>query len=50
MPIVRIALDVPLHTLFDYTVTDDIAVGQRVLVPFGRRQMVGVVMETAATS
>ena len=47
MPIVRVALDIPLATLFDYTVAEGIAVaaGQRVIVPFGRRQMVGVVME-----
>ena len=52
MPIVRVALDVPLSTLFDYTVAEGIAVsvGQRVIVPFGRRQMVGVVMECAATT
>ncbi len=52
MPIVRVALDVPLPTLFDYTVADGIAVavGQRVIVPFGRRQMVGVVMECVAAT
>lgn len=50
MSIVRVALDVPLSTLFDYTVEDDVAVGQRVIVPFGRRQMAGVVMEVAAAS
>ena len=52
MPIVRVALDVPLPTLFDYTVAEGIAVaiGQRVIVPFGRRQMVGVVMECVATT
>lgn len=50
MPIIRVALDIPLPTLFDYTVTEGVAVGQRVIVPFGRRQMVGVVMETAAAS
>jgi len=52
MPIVRVALDVPLSTLFDYTVTEGVAVaiGQRVLVPFGRRQMAGVVMECVATT
>jgi len=52
MPIVRVALDVPLPTLFDYTLADGaLAVpGQRVLVPFGRKQMVGVVMECAADS
>ena len=52
MSIVRVALDVPLPTLFDYTVAEGIAVGigQRVIVPFGRRQMVGVVMECVATT
>ncbi|HEU0283006.1 MAG TPA: primosomal protein N' [Gallionella sp.] len=52
MPIVRVALDVPLPTLFDYTVAEGIsvAIGQRVTVPFGRRQMVGVVMECVATT
>ena len=52
MPIVCVALDVPLPTLFDYTVAEGIAVatGQRVIVPFGRRQMVGVVMECVAAT
>jgi len=52
MSIVRVALDVPLPTLFDYTVDEGIVVapGQRVVVPFGRRQMVGVVMERVATT
>src|SRR4030065_599042 len=52
MPIVRVALDVPLPTLFDYTVAEGVAVatGQRVIVPFGRRQLVGVVMECVAVS
>jgi len=50
MSIVRVALDVPLSTLFDYTVEYDVAVGQRVIVPFGRRQMVGVVMDAGAAT
>jgi primosomal protein N' (replication factor Y) len=50
MPIVRVALDVPLSTLFDYTVDEVVMAGQRVIVPFGRRQMVGVVMECVSTS
>ncbi len=52
MPIVRVALDVPLSTLFDYFVETDIAVetGQRVLVPFGRKQLVGIVMELSEDS
>jgi primosomal protein N' (replication factor Y) len=52
MSIVRVALDMPLSTLFDYVLADGIAVmpGQRVIVPFGRKQVVGVVMECAADS
>ncbi len=52
MSIVSVALDMPLSTLFDYVLADGIAVvpGQRVLVPFGRKQVVGVVMECAADS
>jgi primosomal protein N' (replication factor Y) len=50
MSIVRVALDVPLSTLFDYTVDESVTVGQRVIVPFGKRQMAGVVMECVATT
>ena len=50
MSIVRVALDVPLPTLFDYTVEEGVVAGQRVIVPFGRRQMAGVVMECVATT
>ncbi len=52
MPIVRVALDIPLSTLFDYTVEEgvEVVMGQRVLVPFGKRQLVGVVMECVAKS
>lgn len=50
MPIVRVALDVPLATLFDYTVGEAVVPGQRVVVPFGHRQMVGVVMACVDTT
>ena len=50
MSIVRVALDVPLATLFDYMADDAVAVGQRVLVPFGNRKLVGVVMEYVVQS
>ncbi|MGA8863806.1 MAG: primosomal protein N' [Gallionella sp.] len=52
MSIVRVAVDVPLPTLFDYSVAEGIAVatGQRVIVPFGPRRMVGVVMECVAAT
>jgi primosomal protein N' (replication factor Y) (superfamily II helicase) len=52
MQIVRVALDVPLSTLFDYFLAENmtVAAGQRVAVPFGRKQVVGVVMECADSS
>jgi primosomal protein N' (replication factor Y) len=52
MPIIRVALDVPLSTLFDYVVSEktQLEIGQRVLVPFGRKQMLGVAMEWADSS
>ena len=52
MRIVRVALDVPLSTLFDYFLSVEIPVeiGQRVLVPFGRKHVVGIVMELAESS
>ena len=52
MHIVRVALDVPLSTLFDYLFSADLRIetGQRVLVPFGRKHVVGIVMELAESS
>jgi primosomal protein N' (replication factor Y) len=52
MPIIRVALDVPLSTLFDYEVSEKIRleIGQRVVVPFGRKQVLGVAMEWAQDS
>ncbi len=52
MPIIRVALDLPLSTLFDYVLANDttVAPGQRVVVPFGRKQVVGVAMECGADS
>lgn len=52
MPILQVALDVPLNRLFDYqhpdaTLSD---VGRRVLVNFANRQQVGVVMAVAESS
>ena len=49
MKIARVALDVPLPKLFDYTCPANFVAlpGARVVVPFGRRRMVGVVVETA---
>ena len=49
MKIARVALDVPLPKLFDYACPANLAAppGARVVVPFGRRRMVGVVVEAA---
>lgn len=41
---VRVALDVPLPGLFDYRVAAPACRGQRVIVPFGRRHLVGIVI------
>lgn len=49
--IVKVALDVPLNRLFDYLSDDSaLAVGQRVLVPFGRRNQIGIVMGFSQSS
>jgi len=51
--ILQVALPVPLPNLFDYLAppgTPEIAEGTRVLVPFGRKKMVGVVVGGAARS
>jgi primosomal protein N' (replication factor Y) len=46
--VLRIALPVPLPTLFDYLppASGMAVMGSRVLVPFGRNKVVGVVVET----
>lgn len=50
-PILKIALDVPLDRLFDYLSDGQtVQIGQRVLVPFGRRSQIGIVMGIADTS
>jgi primosomal protein N' (replication factor Y) len=52
MRFVRVALDVPVNTLFDYRADSPnaIAAGDVVLVPFGKKIAVGVVMETTVIS
>ena len=44
---VRVALDVPLPRLFDYVVktVTKVDIGRRVIVPFGHRQRLGVIVE-----
>jgi primosomal protein N' (replication factor Y) len=52
MNVLRVALDVPLPKLFDYALPDglNVGIGDRVVVPFGTRERVGVVVERAAQS
>ncbi|MDD5773953.1 MAG: primosomal protein N' [bacterium] len=51
MKYAKIALSTPINKLFTYQVPDDfqekIAVGQRVLVPFGKKKLTGYVIELA---
>lgn len=45
--IAQVAIDTPLRTLFDYQIADhmdEISIGMRVKVPFGKRQLLGVIM------
>lgn len=48
----RVALDVPLAKLFDYAVPEGVTAraGDRVTVPFGTRQQLGVVIDTDVAS
>lgn len=50
MPIIRVALNLPIDTLFDYTASDATKhdIGLRARVPFGRKRMTGVIMEVGA--
>ena len=51
-PIAQIALDIPIPRLFDYLAPGltQADIGRRVRVPFGRKEMVGVVMGLLADS
>ncbi len=48
--ILKVALDLPLRTLFDYRCDQPIAVGCRVEVPFGRGKKIGLVAGSAPHS
>ena len=52
MTIARVAIDVPVDTLFDFRVPETMAarVGSLVIVPFGRTRKVGVVVALQAGS
>ncbi len=48
--IYQVAVPVPLRRLFDYTSHLELNPGQRVLIPFGKREIVGIVISKAASS
>ena len=52
MPIIHVAIDVPVDNLFDYLAREATAadIGRRVLVPFGRRTAVGVIIGVTDTT
>src|SRR5258708_8861750 len=52
MIILRVALDVPLPKLFDYRSEDATRadIGCRVLVPFGKKRLVGLIWDVATKS
>ena len=45
---VSVVLDLPLGGPFDYRATAPVSIGDRVIVPFGRRKMIGVVVDLPA--
>src|SRR5574343_1134526 len=52
LSVLRVALDLPLHRLFDYVCASAVEtdVGLRVRVPFGRGEKLGVIVEVATDS
>ena len=52
MPVLHVALDLPLHRLFDYVVPEASTadVGYRVRVPFGRGERIGVIVAVSESS
>ena len=53
-PLLRVALPVPLDRLFDYRAptgaTTPVAIGARVRVPFGSRELIGIVVDGHANA
>ncbi len=45
MLIAHVALPVPLYQLFDYKLTIPAEIGMRVRVPFGKREMIGIIVK-----
>ena len=49
MEFIRVVLPVPLQRCFDYHAPTGCQPGMRVRVPFGRRELIGVVLECDIT-
>ena len=43
--IIKVAIDVPVDDLFDYRCSEQVDIGQFVVVPFGSRKLIGIVVE-----
>lgn len=52
MPIIRVAVNVPVDTLFDYLADDATPndIGLRVSVPFGKKKIIGVIVAISAST
>ena len=50
MSIARVALDCPIDSLFDYRIKGQLELGQLLVVPFGRRRQVGLLVALAQQS
>jgi primosomal protein N' (replication factor Y) len=44
LPIIEVAIPVPLYKSFDYLCDEDVTIGARVRVSFGRKKVVGIVL------
>lgn len=52
MPILRVALNIPVDTLFDYIAdeADENDIGLRVCVPFGKKKVTGIILDICSDS
>lgn len=50
MPIARVAINVPVDTLFDYSAEyiSSSDIGLRVSVPFGKKRVAGIIIDVAS--
>ena len=49
MIVIRVALPIPLRVHFDYLCDTEVSPGCRVLVPFGKRELIGIVWQLDVT-